>query len=111
MFTLNLVNADSCPKSSVDVVRDLSCYPELMDHTKRKNPIFDNYYDAKDIIMKVLEENDNIIAGVIQRKKKKSVVYFRKTQPGETNYAFFVRLVDNIKDNKKDTDLFIKIVK
>ena len=70
MFTLNLFNADSCPKSSVDVIRDLSRYPELMEHTKRKNPIFDNYYDAKDIIMKVLEENDNIIAGIIQRKKK-----------------------------------------
>ena len=110
MEVLSLFNADSCPKSNVDVVKDLGRYPELIERVKWKCPIFDNYYDAKDIIMKVLEENDNIIAGLIIRRKKKSVVYFRKTQPGETNYGCFLRLVDKIKDDKKGQDLFIKVV-
>ena len=107
---MSLFNSDSCPKSSLNVFKDLQKYPELISKIKRKNPIFDNYYDAKDMIMKVMEENDNILAGVIQRKGRRCAVYFRKTQPGETNRGFFIRLVDNIKDNKKDVDLFIKIM-
>ena len=107
---MSLFNSDSCPKSSPDVFKDLQKYHELISKIKRQNPIFDNYYDAKDMIMKVMEENDNILAGAIQRKGRRSAVYFRKTQPGETNRGFFIRLVDNIKDNKKDVDLFIKII-
>jgi len=110
MKVLSMFNADSCPRSNVDVIKDLSRYTVLMENTKRKNPIFDNYYDAKDIIMKVMEENDNIMAGLIHRKNRRAAVYFRKTQPGETNYQFFLRLVDNIKDEKKNIDLFIKIM-
>jgi len=110
MLVMSMFNCDSCPKSTVDVQKDLHKYPELIRVIKRKNPIFDNYYDAKDMIMKVMEENDNIMAGVIQRKGRRCAVYFRKTQPGETNRGFFIRLVDNIKDNKKDIDLFIKIM-
>lgn len=108
---MSLFNCDSCPKSALDVMKDLHRYSELAERTKRKNPIFDNYYDAKDCIMKVLSENDNIGAGLIQRKGRRCAVYFRKTQPGETNYGFFLRLVDNIIDDKPNIDLFIKILK
>jgi len=109
MEVLSLFNSDTCPKSDVDPLRDLTAFPDILNHIKRKNPMYDNYYEAKDALMKVLEEKKNIIAGVIERRGTKCAIYFRKQQRGETQRVCFIRFVDKIK-NKKNRDLFIKIV-
>tara|TARA_B110000967_G_C18628033_1_gene432212 strand:+ start:166 stop:498 length:333 start_codon:yes stop_codon:yes gene_type:complete len=109
MEVLSLFNSDTCPKSSVDVLNKLQNHPELIDHIQRVNPIFDNYYDAKDMVLKVMEEESDIIAGIIQRKGQRCAVYFRGRQHGETRRGCFIRFVDKIKP-RNNVDLFIKIV-
>ena len=108
MEVMSLFNADTCPKSEVDPQRDLTSFPELLEHIKRKNPIYDNYYEAKDIIMKIMEEKEDIMAAVIQRKGTKCVIYFRKRQREETTKDCYIRFVDNTR-HTKNKDLFIKI--
>ena len=106
---LSLFNHDTSKSDIVDVVADLTEFQELQSHIKRKHPYYDNYYEAKDAIMKVMERRDDIGAGNIVRKGNKCVIHFRMKRDCESEYEAFVRLVDGIKSSK-NVDLFIKIV-
>ena len=107
---LSLFNNDTAKGDIVDVAADLTEFQEIQSHIKRKHPYYDNYYEAKDVIMEVMEKRQDIVAGLIQRKKNNTcAVYFRTNKAGESTYQAFLRFVDEIKPSK-DVDLFIKIV-
>ena len=96
--------------ANVNIASDLAEFRDLQAHVKRKHPYYDNYYEAKDVIMEVMEKRQDIVAGLIQRKKNNTcAVYFRTNKAGESTYQAFLRFVDEIKPSK-DVDLFIKIV-
>ena len=106
---LSLFNNDTAKGDIVDVAADLTEFQEIQSHIKRKHPYYDNYYEAKDAIMKVMERRDDIGAGNIVRKGNRCVIHFRMKRDDESEYEAFVRLVDGIKASK-NVDLFIKIV-
>ena len=106
---LSLFNNDTAKGDIVDVAADLTEFQEIQSHIKRKHPYYDNYYEAKDAIMKVMERRDDIGAGNIVRKGNRCVIHFRMKKDGESEYEAFMRLVDGIKSSK-NVDLFIKIV-
>jgi len=106
---LSLFNNDTAKGDIVDVAADLTEFQEIQSHIKRKHPYYDNYYEAKDAIMRVMERRDDIGAGNIVRKANRCVIHFRMKRDGESEYGAFVRLVDGIKSSK-NVDLFIKIV-
>ena len=109
MESLCMFNADTYVCDNTNVKEELSEFPELIAHTKRKNPTFDNYFKAKDMIMKIMEKRPDIIAGTIKRNQYDCIVYFKKARMNETSRNCFIRLVDGIR-KKDNIDLFIKIV-
>ena len=109
MKCLSLFNNDTDAGNNVDVAAELAEFQDLQSHIKRKHPYYDNYYEAKDVGMKVMERRDDIIAFNICRKGNRCLIHFRKNKVGESFNKAFVRLVDDIK-RCKDVDLFIKIV-
>jgi hypothetical protein len=106
---LSLCNHDTAKSDNVDVASYLAEFSDIQAHIKRKHPYYDNYYDAKDAIMKVMKRREDIGAGNIVRKGNRCVIHFRMKRDDESEYEAFVRLVDDIK-RTKDVDLFIKIV-
>lgn len=109
METLCMFNADTYKCDNTNVKEELTEFQELIAHTKRKNPKFDNYFKAKDMVMEVMKKRPDIIASTIERNGYDCILYFKKARMNETSRNCFIRLVDGIK-RKENTDLFIKIV-
>ena len=104
-----MFNADTYKCDNTNVKEELTEFQELIAHTKRKNPKFDNYFKAKDMVMDVMKKRPDIIASTIERNGYDCILYFKKARMNETSRNCFIRLVDGIR-RKENIDLFIKIV-